>query len=133
MSLTANSSCSGSRRKDITRLPVLSLRRLPVIGPAGLLWRLSGSRRWLTSIGCSPTRRGTDGVSRATLAAVGQVSARVRPGHQRRARGAVRVRDHECSTAPARPVPTRSSIELDTFDQLRVDAETIATALTAQR
>ena len=37
MSLTASSCCSDSRRKDITRLPALRSRRLPVIGAAGLL------------------------------------------------------------------------------------------------
>ena len=115
MSLTVSSCCSGSRRKDITRLPAPMSRRLGVIGAAGLRWRLSGSRRWLTSIGCSPMRRGADGVSRARLAAVGQVGARARPDHRRRARGAVPVRDHELEvlTAPAPLVP-RGARDRDT-------------------
>jgi hypothetical protein len=102
----------GPRRKDITRSPALRLRRLRVIGRAGLRWRLSGSRRWLTWIYCSRIWRGADWVSQAVLVAVGQVSARARGADIDGAYGEpclCAITRLQVLTAPAPLVPTRSS------------------------
>ena len=134
MSLTARSCCSDSRKKDITRLPALSSRRLLMIGAAGLLWRSGGSRRWSTSIGCSPTRRGADRVPRASLVAVvsARAAANIDGAYGEPCLCSITRLELLYSARSARAYE-ELEIELDAFQQLSVDAETSATALTTQR
>jgi predicted nucleic acid-binding protein len=117
-------------------LPAPSARGLRLIGAGGLQWRLSGSRRWLTSIYCSRMRveltRSREYrwllLDKSPLVCGADIDG----AYWEPCLCAITKLEMLYSARSARAYE-ELELELDTFHQLRVDAETIATASTAQR